>query len=219
MMCSRGQLIRLMVLATLLGWPPNPVLARGGDPPEPAPQEAQSDQDRAEAAQALSPESVLQRVETMAMDLRTLPGRDILRINNIARELAKLGPHAVAPLRDLMTDPVPMAREAAISAIDKMHPDGVLPDLIARLGDESPAVAMAAVVAVAAYPSDWATRALVRWLAHPDGGVGDAVMSALLARDPKSVQRSLRACTRPLLLRWARDLTLLQWGVSQLGKL
>ncbi|MGB0589264.1 MAG: alpha/beta fold hydrolase [Myxococcota bacterium] len=200
MMCSRGQLIGVISLAFAVVWPSGAATARGGDPPaaedSTAVEEARraaAEQDRQEAEEALSPESVLQRVETMAMDLRTLPGRDALRINNIARELAKLGPHAIDPLLDLMTDPVAMAREAAVTAIEQMHPDRALPDLIACLGDESPHVAMAAVVAVASYRTPWATRALVRWLAHPDGAVADAVLSALVARDADTVREVIAA--------------------------
>jgi pimeloyl-ACP methyl ester carboxylesterase/HEAT repeat protein len=200
MMCSRGQLIGLVGLLFTVAWPSGAATARGGDPPasaEPAASEdaqrVEAEQDRQEAEEALSPESVLQRVETMAMDLRTLPGRDLLRINNIARELARLGPHAIDPLLDLMTDPVSMAREAAVTAIEQLHPERALPDLIACLGDESPAVAMAAVIAVASYRTPWATRALVRWLAHPDGAVADAVLSALVARDADTVREVIAA--------------------------
>ena len=190
MMRSCGKVISLWFFVAATLGPVGAVLAEEGAPPaDGAVRDApEAEEALDEAAQALSPESVLQRVETMAMDLRTLPGRDALRISNISKELAKLGPHAIAPLLDLMTDPVPMVREAAISAIEALHPKHALPDLIARLGDEDAAVALAAVVAVSAYPDVWATRGLVRWLAHPDGTVSDAVMSALVARDPESVQ-------------------------------
>ena len=42
-----------------------------------------------------------------------------------------------------------MAREAAVGALETMHVERALPDLISRLGDESPAVAMAALQLVA----------------------------------------------------------------------
>lgn len=155
-----------------------------------------------EAEVSLSPENIQQRVDMMAMDLRTLSERDVVRINNIAAELARLGEHAIDPLLDLLTDPVAMAREAAVIALTAMHPSRALPDLVARLGDEEPAVAMAAVVAVNSYPGDWPTKALVRWLAHPENVVGEAVLSALVARDAANIREIISALyqTPPLVV-------------------
>lgn len=144
------------------------------------------------ALAADAPSTEVKRIESMAMSLREMTIVDDVRVANMAREMAALGEAGADTLLDLLTDPVAAVRQAATLALSELSLDHALPDLIARLGDESPGVAIAAVQAVSKYEGDWPTTALVRWLAHEDGNVREAVLIALGERDAKELRATIR---------------------------
>ncbi|MGM0578035.1 MAG: alpha/beta fold hydrolase [Myxococcota bacterium] len=165
-----------------------------------APPEGEGDDPKEEAAEEEAPEQAgpspreqaARRVRTMAMSLREMTQPDARRIRNTADEMAAVGADGVSALVDLLTDPVPAVRLAVVKALGTLKPDGVLASLVARLGDERVPVVLAAVEAVSRYESDFATRALSRWLGHPSEEVRDAVMEALAERDEAQVRGVVR---------------------------
>lgn len=129
-----------------------------------------------------------QKVAGMANALREVKHTDETRIKNVAKEMAAAGEAANDALVDLMSDPEPSVRRAAIQALGTRVPANLLPAFVQALSDDVPHVAADAVRAVSDYPGDWASSALVRYLGHKNEMVRAAVIEALAKRPDKQVR-------------------------------
>ena len=109
-----------------------------------------------------------QRVHLTVQTLRDLVRPTDKRIGNTARALTQIGPSARAVLIDLAEDPVDAVRQAVLQALGQLQDPTVVPIFIQSLADRSPRVVIAAVRALRSHEGDWPTRALVRYLGHPD---------------------------------------------------
>ena len=145
-----------------------------------------------EARPELGPREAAERAAIMAMDLRELVGPDDKRIENVANELAALGAPVVPSLLDLLTDPVAAVRRAAVMALGALRPAEALAPMVARLGDEEPSVTVAAARSLGGFDDEWATRALVRWLAHPHPDVQRAILRVLGTRPSQAIHGIIR---------------------------
>ncbi len=135
---------------------------------------------------------VQKRLGAMAMALREAVSPDERQIENAAREMAAVGEAGDDALLDLMTDPVPAVRRAAVQALGARAPKSAMPAFIQALGDEEAGVVVDAVKVVATYQGEWPTRALVRWLAHDDKAVRGAIVAALEQRPVEDVREIVR---------------------------
>jgi HEAT repeat protein/pimeloyl-ACP methyl ester carboxylesterase len=137
-------------------------------------------------------EAIQQRVHLTVQTLRDLVRPTNKRVGFTARELLQIGPDAKAALIDLAEDPVAAVRQAAIQTLGMHQDENLVPVLIQSLADRSPRVVIAAIKALASHDGDWPTRALVRYLGHPDAEVRKHVLAAIEPRPREVVYTIVR---------------------------